>query len=193
MPNTSATGGSLQPSSTVGAQGLSFEDFLQQVLVQVSGLAGQYVRPRYQQKPPPQPPREADWLGFGITRRSRLVADRLHIATGDGSESLEEHEEFDALISAYGPNADSIQSLIASNLEISQNRDALRGAGVAYADCGQILTTSDLLNEEWVARRDRTLTFRRVIARTYPILNLLSVQGQFNLSDGRTQTFTSGA
>lgn len=185
MPtNDSSTGGYLAPSATSGAQGVSLEDFLQAVFVGLSGLTGDLVRPRWQAKPPPQPARGATWISIGIMRRRSLgYVDELHDPTGDGSQPAEQHQSLEILVSAYGPNGAAVSDLIETSIQIRQNREALYGAQIGLADISDLLTTSDLLNQEWVPRHDRTFTLNRVVRRTYPILNLLSAQGQF-ITDG---------
>ena len=180
MTNTSASGGYLAPSTTSAAQGVSLEDFLQAVFVGLSGLPGGLVRPRWQPKPPPQPSRDTTWISLGITRRRSLgYVDEAHDSSGDGQQTAEHHQQLEILVSAYGPDGAAVSDMIETSIQIRQNRDALYSAQVGFVEATDLLTTSDLLNQEWVPRHDRTFILSRAVRRTYPILNILSAQGQF--------------
>lgn len=182
---TSATGGYLQPSSTQGAHGVTFEDFMQAYFVGLSGLPGALVRPRFQPKPPQVPLATVDWLACGITR---VVKDHSgyaeHDPTGEGSHALERHEQVDFLLTFYGPNRHTIASLVEDNIQIRQNREPLQLNGIAFLECGGQTEAADLVNEEYRLRADIPISFRRLVKRVYPILNLLSVQGAFVTDDG---------
>lgn len=70
--NDSTTGGYLVPQPRPypnPLEGEKLQDFLQGVLVGVTGLLGKMVRPRWQPVPVNIPPQGTDWIAFGITNR----------------------------------------------------------------------------------------------------------------------------
>jgi hypothetical protein len=184
MSNTSATGGALLPSDSTGTYGIAFEDFIQQIFVGVSGLPGALVRPRWQPKPPPIPAVTETWLAVGIVGGiSDLNPYVGHDPTGDGSDTIENHEDVEIRVSCYGPNCYSFAALLRDGLNIRQNREALFLAGAALIASTRIVKTGDLVNTEWRERADLEVQIRRIVKRTYPVLNLLSAQGAF-ITDG---------
>jgi hypothetical protein len=52
----------------------------------------------------------------------------------------------------------------------------MRADGMALLDTGRVTLLGELVNQEYIRRADLPVTLRRVVARTYPILNLLQAQ-----------------
>lgn len=177
MPNTSASGGYLLPaSSPAPLEGQSFEDFLQQIFVGLTGIDGSFVRPRWQPDPPNQPARGQDWFAFGITDWDPdTYGVELHKA--DGSSDLQRHETVNILISFYGPNASTYMAMLRDGLQIAQNREIFQTNAMGLVQTGRALNVPSLVKEKWLNRIDLTMTMRRLILRTYPILNLASANG----------------
>ena len=179
MPNTSATGGYLAPAaSPAPLEGQSFDDFLQQVVVGISGVEGKYVRPRWQRTPPNQPDFDVDWIAFGITsQRPDTYAYVGPFGTGAAGETIQRHEACDILLSFYGPNATAVMERFREGTQIAQNREALFLAGMAHVETGEAVRLPRLDKEQWLMRVDLTWAVRRIIMRTYPVLNVLSFHG----------------
>ncbi len=179
MPNNSSTGGYLLPaSSPAPLEGQSFEDFLQQIFVGLTGLAGQFVRPRWQPDPPDLPARSQDWFAFGIMDWDPdTYAVEIHDPTGDGVSNLQRHETVNILISFYGPNASNYMATLRDGLQIAQNREVFQLNAMGLVQTGRAMNVPSLVKEKWLNRIDLTMTMRRLILRTYPILNLASFQG----------------
>ena len=181
MPNTSATGGYLLPSSPPGSppEDYSFEDLIQGVVVGLTGLPGNMVRPRWQAVTPKQPEPTVDWCAVGIMgAEDQAVRSQIqHFSAGDGYDIATRWELVDILVSAYGPNAWLTCSLIDSGLRIEQNRIALFQAQVGLRNIGRRLTMTELINERFVRRVDFPFTVVRTIKQTYPVLNLLRASG----------------
>ncbi|MGI4851699.1 MAG: phage neck terminator protein [Janthinobacterium lividum] len=194
MPNTSATGGALLPVGTQQPADLNLDLILQAVVAGALGLPGEMVRPRWQPLPPAQPPRGSDWCAIGIVSidadtNAAMPHDGQTATEGSGQDGLIRHEQFDLLCSLYGPNGGSNAAMLRDGLAVPQNREALMAVGMAYVGADTIRRVPDLIGQGWINRADIRLTFRRKIARTYPVLNLLSADGAFNAGAG-TNTFS---
>lgn len=190
MPSTSATGGYLAPSSSPPAEGDDLDDIFQALVVGITGIAGQLVRPRWAENPLPRPERTANWCAIGVTG---VEADTfpavIHRGAGDGADELQRHETIDLLASFYGPQAQANAALFKDGLAIAQNREELFKVQMNVLDTGKIISAPDLLNNTWIRRFDVPVRFRRCVTRTYPVLNILSAQGSVSTPDG-TQPFT---
>lgn len=187
--NTSATGGYLAPAATPAPlEDDAFTDFLQAILVGISGLPGNRVFPRWQPQPPNLPAKSIDWAALGITNfRPQTFAVELH--TEDGDE-IQRHEEIDILTSFYGPHAWGFASQFRDGLQVSQNRYALQAAGMGLVDTGELINAPQLLKELWTQRVDMRWTIRRAIQRKYPVLSLLSAQVTLIVADTEDGSIT---
>lgn len=173
---TSATGGRLLPLASI-LDDEALIDFLQETVAGVSGLPGQLVRPRWQAEPPNLPDFGTDWAAIGITDREADTYPVIeHDPTGQGADRLIRHERLDLLCSFYGPHAGSLAALLRDGLFIAQNREALLLVGMALVEVSGSTRAPALVKERYTDRTDITVTLRREIRRTYPVLNLLSAQ-----------------
>lgn len=149
------------------------EDILQAVVVGITGLPGEMVRPRWQPKPPKQPEISQDWCAIGVmTTTPDNTPAVIHDGSGDGSSTLRRHAGLDVLASFYGPNAGSYAALLADGLYIAQNREALMRDGLALIEVEAARNASDYVNTLWRRRIDLPIRLRRRIDRTYPVLNV---------------------
>lgn len=178
--NTSATGGYLTPDP-IGPQPLEGDalvDFMQAIVVGITGLDGRMVRPRWQPEPPNLPNADESWVAIGITSTRRDTnAYVQHDGDGDGADNLQRHEEIDLLTSFYGPQADEYVSLLRDGLQVAQNREVMQLAGMGLVDTGDAIRAPTLVKDRWLHRIDMRVTVRRQILRRYPVLNLQSAQG----------------
>lgn len=179
MSFTSATRGPLAPEPALGpADDRALDDILQRLVVDLTGLPGSLVRPRWQPTPPARPPAETDWCAIGV---QSLTPDANawmgHDPAAEGNDVLRRHELIEVLASFYGPNCRGYAGLLRDGLQIAQNRDAIRAQGIGCVEAGATRPVPDLVNQQWLPRCDILLTFRREIVRTYPVKNLLSASG----------------
>lgn len=179
MPNTSSTGGYLAPSTTATPlEGNALVDFLQAWVAGITGIAGQYIRPRWQPEPPNIPSESTDWIAFGITKRTPdTFAAELHFGAGDGYNELRRHEVLEMLVSFYGPNADLNASLFRDGIQIDQNREALSAQNMGLVETGEPIAAPELFKEKWLYRVDLPLSIRRQIVRDYTVQNILTANG----------------
>lgn len=176
MANTSATGGYLTPT-TSPLDDVALRRFIHSVLVGVTGLATDKVRPSWQPNPPVRPDIAVNWAAYAIVNQTAEAGTAYQSQRDDGGYDLKRHESFDVLVSMYGPLCQAYAGALRDGLEISQNREALYLASMAYVGASQILHVPELVNDRWFDRADITLTFRREIVRAYPVLHFLSANG----------------
>lgn len=180
--------GYLAPSSSQGLPGgLTLTQFIQSVIVGVSGYTGTLVRPKWQVAPPKQPDIGTDWIAFGL----QIVGKDKYAYTGiqpDETYEFQRHERLEIQVAFYGPNAQENISLFQDGFQIQQNLEAMLLANIGYTDVSQILRGPDLVNERWIDRYEMTLYLTRQVQRTYPILSFASVVGTIHtVVDGDTE------
>lgn len=173
--NTSATGGYLAPrSAPTPAYDTALNRLLQQAVAGITGLAGQWVRPRWQPNPPAQPEVSVNWCALGITNIDRDFDPYVrHSGEQSGKDIFSRNETLDVLASFYGPDGFSYAAVLADGLALSQNRAALRGVGIKLGFTGAIVSAPALVNQRWLWRADLHLVLRREVRREYPILNFI--------------------
>lgn len=174
--STSATGGYLQLSPVADLEAV--EDVLQGLIVGVTGLPGQLVRPRWQSEPPTVPERDVSWCAFGVGELlPQNFPEIRHDGAGEGRDQIVSHEDVPVLVSCYGPRAETLARMLRDGLHIPQNRAALRGHGLAFGHAGGVRYVPELVRGRWLPRADLFLTFRRVTRRDVDVLNVKSMGG----------------
>ena len=158
--------------------GQPLENYLQQLIAGVAHMEETLVRPRWQPQPPNLPDKTYTWCATGITQHRSLGYAGIvhHGRPRPGHDLLQRHEEFDVLVSFYGPEVEWYAQNLHDGFEIWQNRSLLRYVGMAYVGAGDAMRVPELIKQEWIDRIDKTLTFRRIIVRSYPVLNLLAAR-----------------
>lgn len=175
----SSTGGYLSPAvASLPLEDDALTAIFQQMIVGITGLPGNMVRPRWQPNPPKQPEPTVNWCALGIAVQTLDDGPAIvHNGAGNGSDTYIRHEQIDVLASFYGPNGMQNAQLLSDGLAIPQNLEQLKAQDMSSVDTGQIRAVPDLINEQWVRRYDIELTFRRKITRSYNVLNILTAQG----------------
>lgn len=193
MANTSATGGALLPTSPAPPSDLDLDVILGRLVTGITGLAPGMVRPRWQPKPPQQPPADEDWCAIGVVRTAQDGGTRaaiVHEPSDEGSDRLIRHEILEVMVSFYGPASAEAASLLRDGLLIGQNREPLFHASMGLVDIGPIVPAPALVNTTWIRRQDITFRVRRRIERVYAVRNLLTAQGRVS-AEGITDTFST--
>lgn len=179
MANTSATGGYLAPTAPVPPEDDALDDLLQELVAGVTGLPGAMVRPRWQTTVPKQPEPSENWCAIGVNRQANDASPAIqHDGDGDGGDDYIRHQEIDLLCSFYGPAGKGYAQRLADGMSIPQNSEQLAVNGMKFVRASDIQPAPALINQQWNRRYDLTLTLRRKITRTYPVLNLLSAEVQ---------------
>ena len=179
MANTSATGGYLTPAPLQPMDDAALLDFMQQVIVGITGITGTLVRPAFQPDPPKRPKISVDWCAFYITNGKPEAGHVYNVTAQDGlSTETTRHEYFEMRCSFYGPNSGYNASRWRDGLEISQNREVMFLSGVSFTESSGTTKLGELVDQQWFQRTDITSRFMRKISRTYEVLSILRVTGQ---------------
>lgn len=193
MTNTSATGGYLQPLAAGPAplEDAALDNFLQALVVGITGLDGTLVRQRWQVNPPNQPAIDVDWCAIGVVDRDADInAAVLHQGAADGNDLLVRTEWLDILASFYGPHADTLATVLRDGFYIAQNREAMFTAGFGLTRVHQLQAAPTLTNERWLYRMDVPFRVTRIVEREYGILNLVEADGTIDVQDVGDQLYT---
>lgn len=149
---------------TPGPSRQSTEDVLTALVVALTGLPENLVRPRYQPDPPKAPKPDVNWCAVGIARRSAPPVSevrRVRLPGGSEVSRVETHETLEVLASFYGPQSDEMALALREGLQVESNRYPLREANMAYVQCGELAHVPELVNLKFLYRVDVPLTLRR--------------------------------
>jgi hypothetical protein len=175
--NNSATGGYLLPAEQAPEFApLTLEQFLQTLIVGVSGFPGELVRPKWQIQPPKQPDATINWISIGLSEDDSDT-NAYNQADAEGNNTFMRMEALTLQCSFYGPFSYEIGKLVRDGLQIPQNLEALQKANMAFVSTGKMVRAPDLVNERWINRWEMSIYLRREIQRVYPILTFVSASG----------------
>lgn len=186
MANDSSTGGFLAPSSGQPPEDAALDAILQALVVGVTGLVGNLVRPRWQPKPPAQPEPNVDWCAIGVVDEDPEPNIALaHSGDGNGSSTSFDNDIVSVLASFYGPTARGNAKRLRTGLMIAQNRETLLANGLALMEIpGKTIFVPEIFNNQTVRRADLPIRFRRRTAMVWPIDNIVEFQGSIATEDG---------
>lgn len=180
--NNSSTSGILSPSLNPDVlEGEKLVDFFQNWVASITGMPGQYVRPRWQAEPPNIPASNIDWCAIGIKRReSDTYVSEVHVSADLGYNELRRHEILHFLISFYGPRADLYSELFREGVQVAQNREILTLHSMGLVETGEVVTVPEMIKDKWLNRLDLDFSIRRQIVRHYAVQNLNSADVSVN-------------
>lgn len=180
MPNTSATGGYLAPTSTPPANDDELEDVFQAALAGVSGLAGAFVRPRFPSTLAKQPEASVNWCAFGVMETAPENNPYIE-HDGAGQDNYRIHTDVSVLVTFYGPSAKGYAERTRDGFYIAQNREELALSLINFVSTDTIRQVPELANNQWIKRYDLTMHFRRRVDRAYAVLNIASADITANI------------
>lgn len=187
----STTAGYLAPLTPALAADIDLDMLLQPAVVGITGMADALVVIKGQPIPPLQPDRSQTWCAIGVTGIDAAAnIDDVHdgeAAWGLGESRLFRQEDIEVTASFYGPQARTMASFLRDGIAVGQNRDVLEASGLKFVRTERITGLADFENSQYVRRCDAVLRFRRMVGRTYPIRNIVSLAGEI-ASDGGDAT-----
>lgn len=192
MANTSADGGYLVPTSPPPAADIALDKLLQQVMAGVTGLPANMVRPRTQPNDPITgkpvttiPGADKDWCAVEVTDFDPdAMPAQIHVPDGVGYTILRRSARLSVLASFYGPNSDYYANLAADALCVPQNREAMRGQGLAFLSSDTVRRVPDIVNNSNRRRSDLPMRFVQAVERRYEIRNVASLAGGIRAAGG---------
>lgn len=179
VASDSTQSGFLKPSASASyyLEDDALDDFFQQLVVGITGLSAQLVRPLWQAEPVNLPDFGTNWAAVGQVE-SELVRGwsyRQHQSENSGSDLMETWEYVTFLVAFYGPNAERYDGLLRDGLFLPQNQELLRQNNLGLVEWLRRAVVPVLIKERWWRRVDRHIRIFRSIVREYPIRNILSV------------------
>lgn len=188
MSNTTATPGYLTPLGADIDQD-ALENSLQEMVVGVTGLAAELVRPRWQAKPPTSPGSEETWCAIGVTDFMEAASSEQHDGAGDGANVVTTWCGLELLATFYGPGSLGMATRLRDGLQIDQNRAQLRAQGLALTSVGEPRNAPDLKNGQWRRRVDLPITMQWETRQEFGVLNIDAASGTIVTDTGRTTKF----
>lgn len=185
----SRTPGALRPTSSDNETGLM--DPLRQWISELIGLRLDLVRASWRPKPGTQPALKTDWCALALKRLDTTPV-YLDGRKGDpslpltGDQTSVVHEDYEFVLSFYGPRALFLAQRFRDAAQIGQNRSLLRQSGLTLkAVDSQAMRLPDLVCETWVDRYDMTFHVARKVSRTYGVRTIVGADVDFYTERGK--------
>lgn len=158
--------------------GLTLTQFLQMVLVGITGFPGDHVRPNWQVEPPTNPPVNVNWLAFGVDIASPDANAYLATDPGDNLKSnMQRHETIEVGCAIYGPEALETYGVLRDGFQVPQNRYALFDNSMGFVEILPARKVPERINELWYNRVQASIILRREIERSYGVPTIVSASG----------------
>lgn len=193
MANDSSTGGYLQPTApSPPLEDSALDAIFQQLIVGLTGLPGNMVRPRWQPTVPKMPEPTQNWCAIGVTDIDQDFEPTIvHVPDTEGTDKLYRNEILTLLASFYGPAAMQYAAQARDGIFVAQNHGMLVLSGMGLVDVGRLTAAPELLNQQWQRRYDLQFRVRRQVERTYSVLNLLSSDSTLETDSVTTEIHVS--
>lgn len=178
---TSAAPGFLTPIGPAIPYDDELLDILQPIVAGISGMDPTKVVPGWQYPDTPNmPDYSVNWIALRITRvRPDTFSYEAHVDDSDdgsaGYDVVESTEEFDLLVSCYGPNASRNTRTLRDGFQLSQNRWPLQQYKIDVLSVGEFAVLPALLTGQWQKRMDFTVTMRRYVSQQYGVLTVIGL------------------
>lgn len=163
------------PGDTPPLEDDELDDFMQALVVGISGLDATLVRPRWQEEPPNLPARSVNWAAIGVmNRRHEQYAYVEHDPAGEGWDRITRNEQLEVLVSFYGPNCQGVGARFRDGLAVAQNREPLLLANMGISDVGDLQRAPELIKNAFYKRADLQFVVGRQIIRTYAVRSIVA-------------------
>ena len=168
------------------------ESVVRGMLVGLTGLAEELVRPLYRHEPAEDPPPPVNWCAFDIRgENGRNFPEVRHISSGDGHDKVISQDDKEIYLRFWGPQADDLAGLVRRGLHIEQNRFPMRQAGIAVRSVGAETPTAELEGGKWLRRVELSIRVTLESIGVYDVFNLVRAVGSIVAGDGNTEFDTN--
>lgn len=158
----------LPETLTTPVYGEALEDVFQSVVVGVTGLAPQLVRPRFQPEPPNLPDFSTNWAALGFSGDGTKDKFAYVVQIDAFTTQLERDETLQVLFSFYGPRCQELCEMFVDGIQLAPNRaDLHQRAGCKLVEMKNTRQLPVLMKEKWLKRFDVAGIFRRRVKRIY--------------------------
>ena len=171
-PNSSVLG-FIQPSSTDALDDQALDRVLHDFYMGLTAIDATLIRPRWTIEPANMPDINTNWIAQGITERRDDHNASQEFIDGVGMKVIH-NQEFDNLVSFYGPAAYRMQAMVRDGIQLFQNRDYLHDNALNIISVGNARNVAFQVNGKWYMKVDCNIQYRRTITTIYPILSLTS-------------------
>ncbi len=184
--NTSRVNGYLTPVGTAPPYDADLDEIIQWYVRSLTGLHGDFIRPRWQKKSPVQPPDEVTWCAVGVINVYQIGFPQIdHQGTDatnpdDGTDTMTMLERVEIVASFYGPSSQQYCATLRDGCYMPQNNDQLKPYGMALSSVDSIRSIPTLRNTQWLRRYDLRFFLNRMTKRTYQVRNLASASFNIN-------------
>lgn len=178
--NTSRVNDYLTPFGTSPPYDADLEDILQWWATKITGLDAKLVRPRWQEKPPRQPPASVTWCAIGPLNTYTLGTPQITHNGNDitdpdnGTDTLSDQERIDVMTTFYGPLSQQYANRLKKGCRLPQNNDQLMPYSMALSHVDEIRAVPEKRNDQWLKRFDLRIFINRKASETYQVRNLAS-------------------
>lgn len=185
---TSATGGYLSPTTQLLPGGLTLVQYLQAVIVGITSLPGDLVRPGWQANPPKRPDISVNWCSFSVMVMSPDANAYVEEKADGSGQKMQRHEVIQLVCRFYGPLCQDFAGVLRDGLQLSQNRDSLSAGNMGFQGTSETVFVPELLNERFFQRCDITVFLTRQINRDYQVLSFESAGGEIEALKDNDET-----
>ena len=146
----SSSYGFLQASSTDALDDNALDRVLHDFWMGLTNLDATLIRPRWLAEPGNMPDINTNWLAHGIVERRDDVFSSEVFVDGVGTK-VWHNQEFDCLLSFYGPNAYATQAKVRDGFKLAQNRDYLHDNLLNIISIGAAKNAAFQINGKWLS------------------------------------------
>jgi hypothetical protein len=149
---------------------LALQALIAQVVSNITGIAIDLCRPRYQPNPPLRPEPTVNWVAVSDTTTEPDAGPVIESINPDPGQLQEtDHEHVTFLASFYGPNGQSNANRLKMGIYLATNREDLTAIDMNLVDVGTVTRASELIKQQFNQRYDLEFSFNRKIVRVYDV------------------------
>lgn len=175
---TSATGGYLTQTEVPLPNDLTLTQFIQQMIVGMTGMNGTMVREKFQKNSVEQEATPEDvWCAFFVTETTPDANAYTEVIREGDMSKMQRHLELVVDCSFYGEGSKVFAEKLRDGFQIAQNRDVLTTGNMGFKEVSTIRSVPEKHGQVWFKRYDMNVVLRRQIDKTFAVLSFNSAGG----------------